>query len=211
MKYKLEIPKLMNNYQIDYRNFEGTIIDLKSDGGPFLNYLDGAYRYSKHQALSVGIMDEDNIEVIAKTFQTTPEQFAITIEKSLGARNRPYYAFNAEFDMAILSDLLRDEIVFDREIKVEKETKEIQVKNLRISNFDDPFRSDDSQAGNLWKKHLETQDNAHIYNIIAHNRASVLKEYYLLLNIGYKSIEQASCNNFFDGKNGLRFGCHKKL
>jgi hypothetical protein len=211
LKYKMPLPKIMKKYQTQYASFEGAVIDLESDGGPFLNYLMGAYRYSKHQATSFAILDKNYVEVIAKTCQASDNQFIREVEALLDAKSRPFYAFNAEFDMALLSNLLHREIIFDRDIMVEKIKKELQVKNLKINNFDDPFNGDGAQAGFSWKKHLETKDNKHVHNIIAHNCACVLKEYSLLLLNGFKPIESNSCNDFFDGKNCLFFGCQEKL
>jgi hypothetical protein len=211
LKYKIALPKIIKKYQAQYTGFDGAVIDLESDGSPFIDYLIGAYKYSKHQATSFGILDKNYVEVIAKTCQATDNQFIKEVEEALEARSRPYYAFDAEFDMTILSKLLNKEIIFDRDIMVEKIKKESQVKTFGISNFDDPFNGDCAQAGFSWKKHVETKDVKHVHNIIAHNCACVLKEYSLLLCNGFKPIESNSCNDFFDGKNFLFFGCQEKL
>jgi len=211
LRYKMALPKIMKKYQAQYRSFEGAVIDLESDGGPFINYLEGAYRYSKHHATSFGILDKDYVEVIAKTCQATDNQFINEVEQSLEKRVQPYYAFNAEFDMALLSNLLGREIIFERDIMVNRVKKELQVRNFGISNFDDPFNGDGGLAGLSWKKHLETRNVKHVHNILAHNRACVLKEYSLLLLLGYKPIEKNSCYGFFDGKHSLFFGCQEKL
>jgi hypothetical protein len=211
LKYKTALPKIIEAYKTQYQNFEGAIIDLESDGAPLIDYLQGAYQYSKHSVTSFGILDKDFVEVIAKTCHATDSQFANEVEQSLQKRNHPYYAFNAEFDMALLSNLLGKEIIFDGDIMVENIKKEFQVRNFGISNFDDPFNGDDGLAGFSWKKHLETQETKYVHDVLAHNRACVLKEYSLLLRLGFKPIEKSSCNGFFDGKNRLFFGCQEKL
>jgi hypothetical protein len=211
LKYKAALPKIIEEYQAQFRDFEGAIIDLESDGAPFIDYLEGAYQYSKHSATSFGILDEDSVEVIAKTCRGTQLQFVNEIEQALEKRDRPYFAFNTEFDMAILSKLLEREIIFDGDIMVERVKKEIQVRNFGISNFDDPFNGNGGLAGFSWKRHLETKEIKHVQDIMAHNRACVLKEYSLLLHVGFRPIEKSSCNGFFDGKNELFFGCRKKL
>jgi hypothetical protein len=211
LKYKTHLPKILEAYQTPYRSFEGAIIDLESDGAPFIDYLQGAYQYSKHSATSFGILDKDNVEVIAKTCQSSEYQFVKEVEQSLEKRKHPYYAFNTEFDMALLSKLLEQEIIFDRDIMVERVKKEMQIRNLGISNFDDPFNGNGCLAGSSWKRHLETKEIKHVHNVMAHNRACVLKEYSLLLRLGFKPVEKKSCNDFFDGKNRLFFGCQEKL
>jgi hypothetical protein len=193
----------MENFQGKYRSFEGAVIDLESDGEPFQDYLYGAHRYAKHSATSFGILDKDHVEVITKTYETTDEQFVQEVEKALHEINRPYYAFNAEFDMALLSKLLDKEIAFERDVMVIYAKKELLVGKYGISNFDDPFKGEGNLAGISWKKHLQTRDMKYVLHIVAHNRACVLKEYSLLLYHGYKSIEPNSCRAFFDGKRGL--------
>lgn len=211
LKYKTALPKLIESYKSQYHNFEGAIIDLESDSAPFIDYLQGAYQYSKHSAISFGILDKDFVEVIAKTCNATDSQFANEVEQSLEKRKHPYYGFNTELDMALLSNLLGSEIIFDGEIRIERVKKELQVRNVGVSNFDDPFNGDGSLASFSWKKHLETKETKYIQDVLAHNRACILKEYSLLFRLGFKTIEKSSCNGFFDGKNGLIFGFQKKL
>ena len=95
--------------------------------------------------------------------------------------------------------------------EIERVKKELQVRNFGISNFDDPFNGDGSLAGFSWKKHLETKETKYVHDVLAHNRACVLKEYSLLFSLGFKTIEKSSCNDFFDGKNNLFFGYQEKL
>jgi len=211
LKYKTALPKIIKEYKTQYQNFEGAIIDLESDGAPFIDYLQGAYQYSKHSTTSFGILDKDYVEVIAKTYKATDSQFVNEVEQCLEKRNHPYYAFSAEFNMALLSNLLGREIIFDRDIMVENIKKDFQVRNFGISNFDDPFNGDGGLAGFSWRKHLETQETKYVHDILAHNRACVLKQYSLLLRLGFKPIEKSSVNGFFDGKNRLFFGCQEKL
>lgn len=193
----------MEKYQTKFRKFDGTIIDLESDGEPFDNYLNGIRKYSKHSATSFGLLNKDSVEVIAKTYRASNEQFIQEIEEKLKEINHPFYAFNAEFDMALLSKLLGREIIFEGEIMVIRAKKEMLARQCGIPNFDDPFNGDGYWAGVYWKKHLETREEKYVREIMAHNRACVLKEFSLMLFHGYKLIDQKSCPDFFEGKTGI--------
>jgi len=97
---------LNNNNQWDAG--EPLYDDVGTDGiGPFdANYSgpdnDGTEANGKPDQgePNFGILDKDYVEVIAKTCQATDNQFIKDVEQLLDKRGHPYYAFNAEFDMA---------------------------------------------------------------------------------------------------------------
>jgi hypothetical protein len=211
LKFTSSLSSLLMKYGINYKRFVGTVIDLETDGQPFLNKL-GAGRYKQQCATSCAILDKNNIEVIAKTCDTPEGTFAKEVDKRLGDTNHPYYAFNSGFDMAILSKLLGRAILFDRELQQYPfQSKGDYRKKLGIPNFDDPFHDDGKLAGKEWNKHLKTRKKDCVKKIMAHNLACVLKEYCILVRGGYRVIDPSSHKAFFGEKNELVCGDCQKL
>lgn len=212
LKLTSPLSGILTKHSINLKGFVGAVIDLETDGQPFLNELWGAGRYKLHCAVSCAILNEEYVEVIAKTCETPDCVFAKEVEKSLAKTNHPYYAFNSGFDMAILSKLLGKEILFNRELQqFTRQSKKYYRQNLRISNFDDPFHDNGKLAGLEWKKHLKTREKECVTKIMAHNLTCVLKEYCILVRGGYRVIDPSSFKTFFEEKSELVCGTCQKL
>ena len=199
----LSLRNILERHKIEYKAFEGAVIDLETEEQPFLDELCGAARY-RNCSVCCGILDKNKVEIIAKTHNVSDDLFVQAIDEKVKRTNHPYYAFNVGCDMALLSKLLGKEIRFDRELQEkEYERKRDAVRNLGIPNFDDPFNGDGYLAAKAWTKHLETHETSYVDNIMAHNCACVLKEYSILVRRGYREIESSSYKAFFEGKNKL--------
>lgn len=196
--------KILDRYEVEYRAFEGVVIDLETEEGPFLDELCGADRY-RNCSVCCGILNKNKVEIIAKTYNASDDLFVQAVDEKVKRISHPYYAFNVGCDMALLSKLLGREIRFDRELQCDYERKRDAVQTLGIPNFDDPFNGDGYLAAKAWTKHLETHETGCVENIMAHNCACVLKEYSILVRRGYREIELSSCKAFFEGKNELVF------
>jgi len=203
---------ILTKHGVNHRAFVGAVIDLETDGQPFSDEFCGAGRCKLQCAVSCAILNEDYVEVIAKTWESSDWVFAKEVEKSLAKTKHPYFAFNAGFDVAILSKLLGNEVLFDRELQqFEFQSKGSYRKNLGIPNFDDPFHDNGKLAGLEWKKHLKTREKECVNKIMAHNLSCVLKEYCILVRGGYREISPTSFKTFFEEKGDLVCGTCQKL
>jgi len=203
LTFNSSLRSILDRYEVEYRAFEGGVIDLETNEKDFLDGLYGADRYENHYAVCVGILDKSKVEIIAKTYNASDELFVQTIAEKVERTSHPYYAFNVGCDMALLSKLLGREIRFERELRNDYERKREVEQNLGIPNFDDPFNGLGILAAKEWTKHLETRKIDCVERIIAHNLACVLKEYSVLVRRGYREIKSSSCKAFFEGKSDL--------
>lgn len=168
---------------------DGTIIDFETVG-EFLRGI-GLEVYRDHQPVSLGFLSGHTLTVVARKGDKAVHEVAlrkVCREMIFGAK-RPFYAFNAEFEIGVLFWFIEEVVPFDRDIqfliKAESgamipEAKRYVVKNLGIPNFDDPFNDVGKLVQDSWKKYLETGDESHLMDIIHHNRACLLKEYWIL-------------------------------
>ncbi len=207
LSFKSPLRNILGRYRVEYKTFEGTVIDLETDEQNFSDELHGAGRYKNHCAVCCGILDKNKVEIIAKTCYASDELFVQAVDEKAKGTNHPYYAFNVGCDVALLSNLLGREIRFNRELQQrEYESKRDVKESLGIPNFDDPFNGYGLLATKEWTRHLETREINCVKRIVAHNFACVLKEYTILIRRGFREIEPSSYNAFFEGKNELVFG-----
>jgi len=106
LRLNASLRSVLTKYAVNHKGFIGAVIDLETDGQPFSDNCHGAGRCKLQSAVSCAILNEDSVEVIAKTWESPEGVFPKEVEKSLAQTKHPYYAFNAGFDMAILSKLL---------------------------------------------------------------------------------------------------------
>jgi hypothetical protein len=98
--------------------------------------------------------------------------------KTMNELERPFYAFNKEFEEGVLFHFLGMEIKFEGELQArEREPKYYAVRELGISNYDDPFNDSGFKCMKAWTK-------GEIDKAIAHNRSCLLKEKDILLKRG---------------------------
>jgi len=212
LKLTSSLSSILTKYEVNHKGFIGAVIDLETDGQPFSDNCPGAGRCKLQCAVSCAILNEDSVEVIAKTWESPDWVFTKEVEKCLAQTKHPYYAFNSGFDVAILSKLLGKEVPFDRELQQYNfQSKRRCRQDLGIPNFDDPFHDNGRLAGLEWKKHLKTRDKECVKKIMAHNLTCVLKEYCILVRGGYRVIDQSSFKTFFEEKGDLVCGTCQKL
>ena len=165
--------------------FEGTIIDFETIGefaqGP------GLSKYRRLRPVSLGFLSGDILRVVALRGDSDTHFFEI---KRVGKKMfeevpRPFYAFNAEFEMGVCYWFFEEAVQFDRDLmfRIEDaagnrrwEKKEYVVRNLGISNFDDPFHGEGRQVLSTWRKYIVTGKEEYLMEIVRHNRACLLKE-----------------------------------
>ena len=212
LKLNASLSSVLIKYDVNHKGFIGAVIDLETDGQPFSDNCHGAGRCKLQSAVSCAILNEDRVEVIAKTWESPDRAFTKEVEKCLAQTKHPYYAFNSGFDMAILNKILGKKVPFDRELQqFTCQSKGCYRQNLGIPNFDDPFHDKGRLAGLEWKKHLKTRERECVKKIMAHNLTCVLKEYCILVRGGYREIDPSSFKTFFEEKGDSVCGTCQKL
>jgi hypothetical protein len=212
LKLTSSLSNILTEYDVTHKGFIGAVIDVETDGELLSDNCHGAGRCKLQSAVCCGILTENGVEVIAKTWESPDWAFTKEVENGLAQTEHPYYAFNAGFDMAILSKLFGKEVAFDRELQqYNRQNKGFCRKSLGIPNFDDPFHDDGKLAGLEWKKHQKTREKECVKKIIRHNLTCVLKEYCILVRGGYRVIDPSSFKAFFEEKCDLVCGAGQKL
>jgi len=163
-------------------NFEGTIIDIETIG-EFLNQYPDSRRYRDIQLVIFGFINRHTLHIFcAKGIEAINElrERAPIIIDSL---ERPFYAFNSQFERGVCFYEVGREIDFDGELQVTREPKSRAVKDLHIPNYNDPFHDN----GYLCLKAWEAGD---FDGAIAHNRACLLKEGDILTKRGFREPDE---------------------
>ncbi len=163
-------------------NFEGTIVDIETIG-EFLNQYPDSRRYKHIQLVIFGFINRHTLHIFcAKGTEATYELRERT-ERIIDSLERPFYAFNSAFERGVLFHELGKEIDFDGELQETREPKARAVKDLHISNYDDPFHDNGYLCMKAWE--VGEFDSA-----IAHNRACLLKERDILTKRGFRKPEE---------------------
>jgi len=160
-------------------DFEGTIIDIETIGD-FRNRYYDSRRYMHIQLVIFGFIHRHSLHILcAKGIEAISELNEKT-QKLIELLQRPFYAFNCEFESSVLFHALGKEIDFYGELNEEKyEPKAYAVRELDISNYDDPFYDKGILCMAAW-------ENGEFDKAIAHNRACLLKERDILLQRGFR-------------------------
>ena len=160
-------------------DFEGTIIDIETIGD-FLNQYFDSRRYKNIQLVIFGFINRHALHIFCAQGITAISELKEKTEGIIDSLGRPLYAFNSEFEKGVLFHQLGKEIDFDGELQKEKfESKVDAVRDLDISNYDDPFYSRGFPCIKAWK-------DGEFDKAIAHNRACLLKERDILIKRGFR-------------------------
>ena len=173
-------------------SFEGTIIDIETIGEPNKNrpyiIFNDSRQCENFQQVIFGIIDDKELRILCAKSKETIEELKSQTEQILYSLERPFYAFNADFESSVWFHHIGITINFDGELqKFKFESKAEARINLNIPNYDDPFNDD----GNLCR---ETWERGDFDNAIKHNKACLLKERDILLKRGYREPNKISFN-----------------
>jgi len=69
LKLTSSLSFILTKYGVNHKGFVGAVIDLETDGQPFSDNCHGAGRCKLQSAVSCAILNEDSVEVIAKTWE----------------------------------------------------------------------------------------------------------------------------------------------
>ncbi|HEY82878.1 MAG TPA: hypothetical protein G4O01_06270 [Dehalococcoidia bacterium] len=171
-------------------NFEGTIIDIETVGefNRIPQYSNDSRQYANIQQVIFGFINGKGLRVFcAKGTQAIDTLKALTAQL-LDRLERPFYAFNTEFESGVLFHQLGRKVIFDGELQEYKyETKSEAVGSLGIPNYEDPFHDQGLLCMKAW-------ENGEFEKAIFHNRACLLKERDILLKRGYRPPSELNFN-----------------
>ena len=164
-------------------NFEGTIVDIETIG-EFDNRYNDSREYKYIQQIIFGFINGKGLHIF---YVRERKEIAELNEKAaeiINSLERPFYAFNTDFERGVLFYELGREIRFDGELNKERyESKADAVRNLAIPNYGDPFYDKGVLCMQAWK-------DGRFDRAIAHNRACLLKERDILMKRGFRKPEE---------------------
>ncbi|MBU0963281.1 MAG: hypothetical protein KKD48_05235 [Nanoarchaeota archaeon] len=159
-------------------NFKGTIIDLETIGN-FKDYNDSR-RYKEIIPVIFGYINKRGLNIICAKTTKSIDKLKNKIKEILPKLDKPFYAFNSDFERGSLFHHLGFLVEFHNELNKEKfEAKRFAVSTLKIPNYDDPFNDNGLLCSKAWER-------GEINEAIAHNRSCLLKERDILLKRGFR-------------------------
>lgn len=154
-------------------DIKGTIIDIETVG-EFLNQYSDSRHFRDIRLVIFGFINKDGLQIFcAKGLEATNELRERT-GKIIDSLEKPFYAFNTEFERSVLFYELGKEIDFGGELQEGHESKATTRNYLDIPNYDDPFYDRGVLCMRAWQ-------DGEFGRAIAHNRACLLKERDILL------------------------------
>ena len=163
-------------------NFEGTIIDIETIG-EFLNQYPDSRRYKNIQLVIFGFINRRGLHIFCAKGMEAISELKETTKDIIGSLQRPFYAFNSEFERSVLFYELGREIGFDGELQEDRESKANVRSYLGIPNYDDPFYDSGYLCMKAW-------ENGEFDKAMAHNRACLLKERDILIKEGFRNPDE---------------------
>ena len=168
-------------------DFYGTIIDIEFIGNFNRFYsIDDARRYEDTKLIIFGFMNKEFLHIhCAKGIEGIAELNVKTgeIMDSLKTTSLTLtFAFHCDVTSGVLFHVLGFKPFFHGELGTgSTERKADVVKELNISNYDDPFFGDGFACSQAWM-------NSQFNEAIAHNRACLLTERDILIKRHYKQV-----------------------
>jgi hypothetical protein len=164
-------------------DFIGTIIDLETIGD-FDSRFGDSRRCKNITPVIFGFIDSKGIKILCAKNRDSIEKLKSEIINHIDTLEKPFHAFNTDFERSVLFHHLSKPIEFEREINKEKfEKKEYTVQSFKIPNYDDPFWGDGRACMNSWLI-------GDINKAILHNRSCLLKERDILLKRGFRKPDE---------------------
>jgi len=163
-------------------NFDGTIIDIETIGG-FLNQYPDSRRYKDFQLVIFGFINKYTLHILCANGMRAINELRERTEKLIDSLERPFYAFNTEFERGVLFYELGKEIDFEGELQEDRESKAKTRSYLGIPNYDDPFYDNGYLCMKAW-------ENGEFDRSIAHNRACLLKEMDILIKRRFRAPDE---------------------
>jgi len=167
-----------NICKVEGKTLEGTIIDLETIG-PFHDVLKGTKRYKEVKPYLFGYLTGNMIvQKYVEKSDHIPALLGFLKETNFTKFPKPLYAFFVEFEIGVIYCSTGKRLLFDRELKKGRGSKEELVKKFGISNYDDPFPGQGIRL-------IQEFENGNIVGSLRHNKACLLKERDILYRRGY--------------------------
>ena len=163
-------------------NFDGTIIDIETTGFFDDQYADSR-RYKNHELTIFGFIYRHGLQIFCAEGKKSINELNERATKIIDSLERPFYAFNTDFERGVLFYELGKEIDFDRELQEGHESKAKARSYLSIPNYDDPFYDNGYLCKTAW-------ENGEFDKAMAHNRACLLKERDILIKRGFRKPDE---------------------
>jgi len=163
-------------------NFDGTIIDIETIG-EFLNQYPDSRRYKDIQLVIFGYINKHALHISCAKGTEAINELKGKTGKIIDSLERPFYAFNTDFERGVLFYELGNEIDFNGELQEDHESKANARSYLDIPNYDDPFYDNGYLCMKAW-------ENGEFDRAIAHNRACLLKERDILNKRGFRKPDE---------------------
>lgn len=159
-------------------NITGTIIDIETIGD-FCYYSDSR-KYKNIIPVIFGFLRNNELSILCAKKKESLKLLKDKIAEILEKLERPFYAFNCDFERGVFYHTLNKKVTFENELNTKKyEAKRDAVSKLKISQYDDPFFDNGKLCMEAWL-------SGHIEKAIAHNRSCLLKERDILLKRGFR-------------------------
>jgi hypothetical protein len=160
-------------------DFEGTILDIETIGEFDPSFQYDSRHYRKIKQVVLGYIDKSQLHIYCAKSLEGIEKLSLMTPQIFTGLKRPYYAFNCNFESGVWFHHTGMEINFDGELQGEPfESKKNAILRLKISNYNDPFYDKGLMCIKAWH-------NSSFDQVIAHNRACLLKERDILLKRGF--------------------------
>ena len=163
-------------------NFEGTVIDIETIG-EFDDRYDDSRHYKEIQPVIFGFINRHSLHILCAEGRASIRDLRTRIGEIIDSLERPFYAFNSEFERGVLFYAVGKEIDFDGELQETRERKAKVIRDLDIPNYDDPFYDRGLWCMNAW-------NNGEFDAAMAHNRACLLKERDILIKRGFRKPDE---------------------
>jgi len=163
-------------------NFEGTIIDIETIG-EFRNQYPDSRRYKNFRQVIFGFINSYGLQIFCAKGMEAISELKEKAKEIFDGLERPFYAFNSEFERGVLFYELGREIDFGGELQEGRESKANARSYLGIPNYGDPFYDRGLWCMNAWH-------NGEFDAAIAHNRACLLKERDILIKRGFRKPDE---------------------
>jgi uncharacterized protein YprB with RNaseH-like and TPR domain len=166
------------SFKLPVKMLRGTLIDIETTGRDV----------SMDEIITLGYVSGDRLIIIQRTSES-PQHFYSHISSVIRGLNRPFYAYNMQFEKKFLSKKLhielRGEDLF-RPVKglAEKRSEkwpkldELIIVSKKYLGLE---RIPSKKVPWLWKKYLREGKEEYLGKIIGHNLSDLLKSLWLLI------------------------------
>jgi hypothetical protein len=158
-------------------DFEGTIIDLETIGKFGYGFSDSR-QYKAIVPVIFGSIDSKGLQIMCAKTPDSIAKLRSKMAQMLDSLERPFHAFNSNFERGVLFHHMKKEVRFEKELNCRTfEKKADAVKLLGIPNYEDPFDDVGILCSHAWSR-------GEIDVAMRHNRSCLLKERDILLKRG---------------------------